>query len=89
MLKHPYELNCSRELGHKTKTILLSPSFLLCFSDLNSFLFSPFSSFLLEFLKILTPPNFISSFLFEISGDHRFSERVGSLEGVCNLLVDC
>ena len=61
---------------------------MLSFSDLNSFLSSPFSSFLLEFLKILTPPNFISSYLFEISGDHRFSGRVNSLGGVCNLLVD-
>ena len=86
MLRHPYELNCSRELGHKTKTYPSKPSFLPYFSDSDFFLFSPFSLFLLEFLKILTPPNFISSFLFEISGNHRFSGRVDSLGEVCKLV---
>ena len=37
---------------------------------------------------MLTPLNFISSSLFEISSDHRFSGRVDSLGGVRNLLVD-
>ena len=35
---------------------------------------------------MLTPPNFISSSLFEISSDHRFSGRVDSLGGVCKLV---
>ena len=61
MSKHPYELNCSRELGHKTKTYPFELSFLLCFSDSNSFLFSPFSSCLLEFLRNVKLPQ--TSFL--------------------------
>ena len=49
-------------------------------------LFSPFSLFLLEFLKILTPLNFISSSLFKISGDHWFPCRVDSLGWSCELV---
>ena len=79
MSKHPYELNCSRELGHKTKTYPFEPSFLLYFSDSNSFFSVPFLLFLLKFLQILTPPNFNSSSLFEISGDHWFPCKVDSL----------
>ena len=87
MLKHPYELNCSRELGHKTKTYPFKPSFLLYFSDSDFFFFSvPFLYFSLSSSKIQTPPNFISSFVFEISGNHRFSRRVYSLGGVCKLV---
>ena len=89
MLKHPYELNCSRELGRKTKTYPFKPSFLLYFSNSDFFLFSPFSLFLLEFLKILNSPKlhfFLCFFFFEISGNHRFSGRVDSLGGVCKLV---
>ena len=59
---------------------------MLYFSDSSSFLFSPFSLSLLEFLKILTPPNFISSSLLEISGNHRFSWKVDSLGWVCKVV---
>ena len=31
MLKHPYELNCSKEIGHKTKLIPLFHKFMLLF----------------------------------------------------------
>ena len=76
MSKHPYELNCSRELGHKTKTYPFEPSFLLYFSDSNSFLFSPFSSCLLEFLKNVKLPqtSFLPLFLKSLV-------ITGSLEG--------
>ena len=46
----------------------------------------PFLYFPFEFLKILTPPNFISSSLFEIPGNHRFSLRVDSLGWVCKIV---
>ena len=61
MSKHPYELNCSRELGHKTKTYPFEPSFLLYFSDSNLLSFQSLSSCLLEFLKNVKLPK--TSFL--------------------------
>ena len=61
MSKHPYELNCSRELGHKTKTYPFEPSLLLYFSDSNLLSFQSLSSCLLEFLKNVKLPQ--TSFL--------------------------
>ena len=72
MSKHPYELNCSRELGHKTKTYPFEPSFLLYFSDSNLLSFQSLSSYLLKYLNNSNSPNFYLFLPFELLGNHRF-----------------
>ena len=90
MSKHPYELNCSRELGHKTKTYPFEPSFLLYFSDSNFLSFQSLSSCLLEFLKNVKLPqtSFLPLFFFfEISGNLCFLGRSILWDGFLSLLV--
>ena len=92
MLKHPCELNCSRELGHKTKTYSFKPSFLLYFFLIPTPFFSvPFLYFSLSSSKFKLPRTlFLPLFFFFFFYSLVITGSIGGLipwDGFVNLLV--
>ena len=72
MLKHPYELNCSRELGHKTKTNLLSLVSYHSFLTQTPFFSVPFSFVSPQIPQKFKLPQTFISLPFELLGNRRF-----------------